>query len=137
MERLLVGVDGSEAAERALRWALDEARYRDAALHIVLVAEPVVPSGMPYPTRRDDAFEEAESELARIVDDVLGEESRVPVESWVEAGDPRQVLRELSTEADLLVVGSRGHGTVAGLLLGSVSQYLVTHAECPVTVVRA
>lgn len=137
MERVLVGVDGSEAAEGALRWALDEARCHGAKLDIVLVAEPVVPSGMPYPTRRDDAFEDAESELARIVEDVVGEESQVPVETRVAAGDPRQVLRELSTDVDLLVVGSRGHGAVAGLLLGSVSQYLVTHAECPVTVVRA
>lgn len=135
MERVLVGVDGSEAAERALRWALDEARCHDAALDIVLVAEPVVPSGMPYPTRRDDAFEDAESELARVVEDVVGE-SQVPVESRVAAGDPRQVLGELSSDVDLLVVGSRGHGAVAGLLLGSVSQYLVTHAACPVTVVR-
>lgn len=137
MERVLVGVDGSESAEGALRWALDEARRHDATLDIVLVTEPVLPSGMPYPTRRDDAFEDAEAELARIVEDVVGEESQVPVETRVTSGDPRQVLRELSTDVDLLVVGSRGHGAVAGLLLGSVSQYLVTHAACPVTVVRA
>lgn len=61
----------------------------------------------------------------------------VDVERRVEvSGDPRENLRELSSDVDLLVVGSRGHGGIQGLVLGSVGQYLVTHAHCPVTIVR-
>lgn len=136
MDRVLVGIDGSEPAEDALRWALEEARCRDATLTVALVAEHPRLSGMPYPTERGNVREEAEAELAAILDEVVGTDTDVRVETRVATGDPRQVLRELSEGADLLVVGSRGHGGLTGLLLGSVGQYLVTHSACPVTVVR-
>lgn len=138
MERVIVGVDGSEAAKDALRWALEEARRRDASLTVVLVVEPAHLHGhrMASFTERGDVLDEAQSELDRTVSEVVGGDTDPTVERRVESGDPRRTLQELSGEADLLVVGSRGHGELTGLLLGSVGQYLVTHARCPVTVVR-
>lgn len=135
MERILVGIDGSQASEQALRWAVTEARSHNARLTVVLVAEPGYLYGSEMPPQ-DDTVEEAEAELAALADRVLEDERHVVAERRVELGDPRRVLRDLSRDADLLVVGSRGHGELAGLLLGSVSQYLATHAHCPVTVVR-
>ena len=67
----------------------------------------------------------------------LGDKTpRVDVRTVVEEGNPVQVLIEQSASADLLVVGSRGHGGFAGMLLGSVSHHLVAHSKCPVVVVR-
>lgn len=138
MERVIVGVDGSEAAKNALRWAMEEARHRDASLTVVLVVEPAHLHGhrMASFAERGDVLDEAESELDTIVSEVVGDDTELTVERRVESGDPRRTLQELSGETDLLVVGSRGHGELTGLLLGSVGQYLVTHARCPVTVVR-
>lgn len=136
MDDILVGIDGSESAKQALRWALEEARCHGATLTVTTVAPDTRRSGMPYATRRGDVVLEAESLLNDTVQEVVGERTDADVETRIETGDPREVLRELSRGTDLLVVGSRGHGEIAGLLLGSVGQYLVTHAHCPVTVVR-
>lgn len=139
MERILVGVDGSDASEEALRWAVRDARSHGAEVVAVLVVEPSYLYGVELPAVAPDRepVREAEDELERIVTGVLHGADDVRVDRRVEvSGDPRQVLRELSSEADLLVVGSRGHGGIQGLMLGSVSQYLMTHAHCPVTVVR-
>lgn len=138
MQRVLVGVDGSEAAKGALRWGLEEARCHGAAITVALVVAPAYLYGTeaPYWVERGDLVEEAKSQLDAIVDEVVAGAADVTVDRRVESGDPRRVLRELSGEADLLVIGSRGHGEIAGLLLGSVGQYLVTHARCPVTVFR-
>ncbi len=136
MDGILVGVDGSEAAGQALRWAVEEARCHDAGLTVVLVAEPAYLYGseLPYGMQGTDLHDAAAKELEAIVSGVAAGD--VAMARRVEIGDPRRVLRELSADADLLVVGSRGHGELAGLVLGSVGQYLVTHARCPVTVVR-
>ena len=74
--------------------------------------------------------------LERFVADLDIREPAVDVRTSVEEGNPAQVLIERSKEADLIVLGSRGHGGFKGMLLGSVSQHLVAHAECPVVVVR-
>lgn len=138
MDGILVGVDGSEAAGQALRWAVEEARCHDAGLTVVLVAEPAYLYGseLPYGMQGTDLHDAAAKELETIVNGAAAGVGDVAMARRVEIGDPRRVLRELSAEADLLVVGSRGHGELAGLVLGSVGQYLVTHARCPVTVVR-
>lgn len=145
MDDILVGVDGSEAAAQALRWAVAEARCHHAGLTVVLVAEPAYLYGgeLPYGTTGADLQEEAATELEAIVDGVMADlagdqppDGEAPLQRRVETGDPRRVLRDLSAEVDLLVVGARGHSEVAGLLLGSVGQYLATHADCPVTIVR-
>lgn len=139
MERILVGVDGSDTSEDALRWAVEEARIHGARVVAALVIEPSYLYGVELPSVASDRepVEEAEAELDRIVARALLGDETVDVERRVEvSGDPREILRELSSDADLLVVGSRGHGGIQGLVLGSVGQYLVTHAHCPVTIVR-
>lgn len=139
MDRILVGVDGSDTSEDALHWAVKEARSHGARVVAVLVVEPSYLYGVELPSVAPDRepVEEAEAELERIVAGALRGEESVDVERRVEvSGDPREILRELSSEVDLLVVGSRGHGGIQGLVLGSVGQYLVTHAHCPVTIVR-
>jgi len=79
---------------------------------------------------------EAGRELEGIIGEVRREFPSVEISSVVEEGWAGRRLIEAAEGADLLVVGSRGHGAVVGLLLGSVSEYCVTHAHCPVVVIR-
>jgi nucleotide-binding universal stress UspA family protein len=80
--------------------------------------------------------ENAEAMLQKTLNEVLGDSPSVSVDARVAEGNAAKVLVDLSREADLLVVGCRGHGGFAGLLLGSVSQQVVAHAQCSVVVVR-
>jgi nucleotide-binding universal stress UspA family protein len=73
--------------------------------------------------------------LAETVADVAGTDSQTQIRTHVVQGHPAQVLMDAAAGAQMLVVGSRGHGTFAGILLGSVSQHCVQHAPCPVTVI--
>lgn len=138
--RIVVGVDGSDASRRALRWAVDEARLRHADLHVVHAsAEPfVAPHGPSIPglvraVQAVDGRPERvlEASLAGVLD------GDVPVRREIIAGPAAPALLAAAQDADLLVVGSRGRGGFTGLLLGSVSQQCVAHAPCPVVVVRA
>jgi nucleotide-binding universal stress UspA family protein len=141
---ILVGVDGSPASEHAVMWAADEARLRRCGLTLV------------HAQRRIPATELAWLSSAGISSRQVDDQNRVEAEhvierarslaadrcpeTWIEtvvgAQDPRSLLLELGTSAAMTVVGTRGHGHVAGLLLGSVSGALVRHAETPVAVVR-
>jgi nucleotide-binding universal stress UspA family protein len=85
---------------------------------------------VPEPTQR------TADDLLQIIKEELGEEPPVVVQPHVKQGRPAEVLINESTNADLLVVGTRGHGGFAGLVLGSVSQHVAAYAKCPVTVVR-
>ena len=76
------------------------------------------------------------SALGRVVEEVLGEHPAVAVQALAVSGPPARVLVEAAEEADLLVIGSRGRGGFAGVMLGSVSLHCVSHAPCPVVVVR-
>jgi len=132
---IVAGVDGSEEGTLALRWALRQAALTGARLHVVSAWQ--VPFGYGFPeayigTDVEDGFR---AHLRQILHDVPAGD--VPVSSSVVNGVPAAVLVEASRGAELLVVGSRGHGAFAGLLLGSVSTHCVSHAHCPVTVVRA
>lgn len=138
MARIVVGVDGSPSSYGAVRFAIEEARLRDAVVDAVIAYEypPVtfgLPEAMVIPVPERTGLEQA---ARQTLDGVLrGVDPGVHVERIVVAGSPRRVLREAAIGADLLVVGSRGYGAVRGLVLGSVSQYLVGHAPCPVVVV--
>ncbi|SCF06857.1 Nucleotide-binding universal stress protein, UspA family [Micromonospora chaiyaphumensis] len=134
---VLVGVDGSESAGHAVRLAADEAVRRDADLVLVHVRTPE--RGAVAPDAAAEATAAAQAESAELL---AGAAARIrtdhPVLSVVErplrGESPEQALIEASGEAALVVVGSRGRGGFAGLLLGSVSQALVQHAHCPVLV---
>ncbi|GAA1431307.1 hypothetical protein GCM10009616_18090 [Microlunatus lacustris] len=141
---IIVGVDGSDSSRVALRWAYDEALHHGASLTVVMVWHAaLVPMMPPYGSLPPEGYGEAPRENALAVLEELtsslggdGETPEVEVRSSIEEGNPAKVLIERSKEADLLVVGSRGQGGFAGMLLGSVSQHLVAHAECPVVVLR-
>jgi nucleotide-binding universal stress UspA family protein len=139
VKRIVVGVDGSEAAHAALRWAVEEARIHAAALDVVHAWLPH-PSGDPYGLALIDPapFEAAARVLLdAAVDDVDPSELAQPVTRTLRCGGASSVILDAADGADLIVVGSRGLGGFRGLLLGSVGQQVVPHAPCPVVVVPA
>lgn len=143
MEHIVVGVDGSDISRNALNWAYEEAAHHGASLTVVTAwhppALPMTPpyGNLPPEDYGDQPRKEALELLERFTSELVPKDPGVDVRTSVEEGkNPSRVLIERSKEADLLVVGSRGHGGFAGMLLGSVSQHLVAHAECPVVVVR-
>jgi nucleotide-binding universal stress UspA family protein len=136
-DRIVVGVDGSEPAKAALVWAARQARTTGSPLVAVAAWEWPTSYGWspPWPAEYDPSGD-ALKMLEETVRDVLGDAPDVPVTIEVLEGHPSPALVELSKRASLLVVGSRGHGEFAGMLIGSVSEFLVAHAHCPVVVVR-
>ena len=135
---IVVGIDGSAGAQAALRFAGDEASLRQTELRVVSAWH--VPTGVYMPPTYMDldlgAFRQTASEVAeRQVVDVLGAERAAAIGVVIHEGSPAEVLIAESRQAELLVVGSRGHGGFAGLLLGSVSQHCAAHARCPVVIV--
>ena len=129
---IVAGVDGSPCSLEALRWAARQAELTGAELQAVMAW--TLPEIYSY-TPRD--FEgEARKALEEGITQALGPEPRVPVIAQVVQGSPARALIDASRHAALLVVGSRGHGGFAGMLLGSVSEHCVSHAECSVVVVR-
>jgi nucleotide-binding universal stress UspA family protein len=141
--RIVLGVDGSPAGDAAVEFGFAEAALRGAgivALHAWTPwsAEAPAPqdSSMPYAYRPGML---ADGEERLLAEAVAGRRERYPgvsVEHKVVRGGAREALIEASGSAGLLVVGARGRGGFAGLLLGSVSQALLHHAQCPVAVVR-
>lgn len=132
---VVAGVDGSEESRQALRWAFRYAQMSDAPVEAVIAWE--IPSGYGWPAIYDDVdFEkQARETLEEAIREVLGENAAA-VTRRVERGHPADVLIAASEHAQLLVVGSRGHGAFAGMLMGSVSRHCVQHAHCPVVVIR-
>ena len=142
MSKIVVGVDESPQAVGALAWALGQAAPDDEVLIIHAWQMPTYEAMDPM------VYDPSEIETgAKQVVDLTLEEATdrfraahpdrpVPqLSASVGRGHPGRVLIEASTDADLLVVGSRGHGGFVGLLLGSVSTYAVHHARCPIVVV--
>jgi nucleotide-binding universal stress UspA family protein len=149
--RIVVGVDGSRASKDALSWALAEARLRGDTVIAVHAWTPPYPAAtVPYPTvaalpegpvapvggdMADAMREGGEEVLAQTVSDA--DAGDVTIEKRLVEGPAASALIEAAKGAELLVVGSRGHGGFTGLLLGSVSQQVANHAPCPVVIVRA
>ena len=139
-ELIVVGVDGSETARLATRWAAREAKQRGATLRLVTAWS--LPSGTyygPAPASDEmvkDLVKAAEDTVALAAQEVRDEAGLIDVETSIEEGQATQVLMDAAKSADLVVVGSRGLGGFRELLLGSVSQQLAHYAACPVVIVR-
>ena len=138
---IVVGVDDSEGAKAALRFALEEAKLRRATLRAVTpgisatgysglgVAMPAIPDEL------DARRAAAESALDATLREVVPDPGDLEIERRIVEDAAAAALVQESRDADLLVVGSRGLGGFAGLLLGSVSQQCAHHAACPVVIV--
>jgi nucleotide-binding universal stress UspA family protein len=140
---IIVGVDHSAGAEEALRFAFEEAQLRRSTLRAVhawqfgYIGAPSLEGSVPVlGAELDEHRSAAGAVLDAMVREAIPEAGDVEIERRVIEGAAAAVLVEESRGADLLVVGSRGHGGFAQLLLGSVSQQCAHHAECPVVIVR-
>jgi nucleotide-binding universal stress UspA family protein len=141
MPGITVGIDGSAHSAHALEWAIKEAAVRHAPVTVLIVhSVPMSPwTGNPMTLPGDTADEEAARQAAEEL--TLKAMSKLdgakPSSVTVRAvtGFPAQELIEASSTADMVVVGSRGGGGFARLLIGSVSSQVVHHAHCPVVVV--
>jgi nucleotide-binding universal stress UspA family protein len=142
MSGIVVGIDSSAHARKALDWAMYEAGLRNATLTVITVIPAMaspwtgnplsVPDAAEAVTRARTAVEEA---IAKSSDDLSGPKpSSVFVKAFT--GFPVQALIDASGEADLVVLGSRGTGGFANLLLGSVTSQVAHHSACPVVIVR-
>lgn len=138
--QLVVGIDGSESSRAALRWAVRHAELVGGRVGAVAVwRQPSVvaaPDGIAAPPVISDAdleaqathwVEEARAELPASAEDLV-----VP---RVEEGDPASVLLELGSEADLLILGNKARGAIAGAIAGSVALHCVHHARRPIVLV--
>jgi nucleotide-binding universal stress UspA family protein len=144
MDTIVVGIDGSDASKEALRWAIEEARVHGAKVTALYAwaLPPPVPEVAPMPTIDFVDFgaelrDGAEKLVAGMVDEIVGGDTSVTVEPVAVEGSPAEALIDAARNADLVVVGSRGHGGFTALLLGSVSNKVVQHAPCPVVIHRA
>ena len=142
MEKIVVGIDRSDASKDALRWAVEDARARGAevvALHAYEVPVPAADASpappVDLPALVADAHTGAQQFVTKVVDEVVGNAVSVDVAPIAVEDEPAKALLDASRDADLIVVGSHGHG-LSGLFLGSVSLECVQHAACPVLIYR-
>jgi nucleotide-binding universal stress UspA family protein len=140
MPGIVVGVDGSEHSQQVLEWAMKEAELKKAPLTVLAVHQvagsywtrsPIIfPADLPDQEKARQAAEEAVSQAARRLGTVS---ASVTVQAV--SGLPAQLLIDASKDADLVVIGRRGGGGFAGLMMGSVSSQVSHHAACPVVVI--
>jgi nucleotide-binding universal stress UspA family protein len=137
---ILVGVDGSPGSRNALKWAAAEAADHGADLVVLTVWErallPPMGSGEVPDRGVPDPSRTATEDLIKVIREELGDDPPVLVQPRAKEGNAAKVLIEESADADMLVVGPRGHGGFRGLVLGSVSQHVAAYAKCPVAVIR-
>jgi len=141
--RIVVGVEGSGGARAALRWAIDEARYRDATIDVVTTYVPTYVPAAPdlgfVPLDPIDLVAEVEKLQNEVVASVVEtcDVTGIEIQQRLLKGRAAETLIEAAEGADMLVVGNRGRGGFRGLLLGSVSHQIAHHASCPVVIVRS
>jgi nucleotide-binding universal stress UspA family protein len=138
-EKILLAVDGSEHALHSARTAADLARTMDSKEFRIVVAYDAIPPYLGEPNMQftiDARIEEAK----KIMQTAINAVGDLPCEIHTELleASPAEAIINVATtrKSDVIVMGSRGHGTLAGLLLGSTSQKVVAHAPCPVLIVR-
>jgi nucleotide-binding universal stress UspA family protein len=137
--RIVVGVDGSENSTRALNWAVDEARVRDADVTALFAWEfPLI--GIPGAFEREQLEQQAKALISHHVAAVAGNDGEVRVEAVIANGDPATSLIAACehADADLLVLGARTRngGGITRVLIDSVAQQCVAEAPCPVLIVK-
>ena len=134
---IVVGIDGSDSSIAALGWAAKQAELTGSRLQVIVTWEWPADFGWAPPLSPEYT---PETDARRVLDEAIGQVRRthpeVDVRSTLIKGHPAPVLINASRGAELLVLGSRGHGEFVGMLLGSVSEHCVTHAHCPVLVLR-
>jgi nucleotide-binding universal stress UspA family protein len=144
---IVVGLDGSAASRAALGWALAEARLRGSTLRAVHAWTfpalgtgeapwALIPPGSYVDVSTDEIEQAARDALDREIDETAAG-SDVTIERSIEEGPAADVIVDASKDAELIVVGTRGRGAIATLVLGSTSHHVVQHAHCPVVVVPA
>ena len=135
--RIVVGIDGSPMSVAALNWAVRQAELTGSSIEAITTWEWPTNYGwaLPFPSDYDPA-KDAEKMLTQALAPVQAAHPDVDIRVTVVEGHPAPVLVEASGGADLLVVGSRGHGEFVGMLIGSVSEHCVTNAHCAVLVQR-
>lgn len=140
---IVVGFDGSDHSQTALNWAIDEARQRKGQLRLVTAWNK--PPMAWYPAVLETAAGEiaAEESAEQIAGTLQAEalksaaaEGVAATGQIVHSDSPASAILDAAQDADLVVVGSRGHGGFPALHLGSVSTQVINHAPCPVLVVR-
>ncbi len=136
--RIVVGLDGSPNSVAAARWAVDEARRRHTALEVVTVFGLRAPDTLPDRSEllTDRELVSACTDMQRELLSGLDTDG-VDVRTCLERGEPAHRLTHVAADADLLVLGARGHGGIADMLLGSVSLHCSQRAACPVAVIPA
>lgn len=135
--RIVVGIDGSPMSVAALNWAVRQAGLTGSAIEAITTWEWPTNYGWAFPFPSDyNPAADAERMLTQTLEPVQAAHPDVPIRLTVVEGHPAHVLVKASKGADLLVVGSRGHGEFAGMLIGSVSEHCVTNAHCAVLVLR-
>jgi nucleotide-binding universal stress UspA family protein len=139
--RIVVGVDGSPSSRAALRWAVRQAKFTGASVDAVIAWQIPTVIGSTgwtpiYVGEEGDFAEDARKQVENVIDDVVEPADRQLVHAQVVKGHAAPVLLGAAVGADLLVVGSRGHGGFADALLGSVGLHCVHHAHCPVLIIR-
>jgi nucleotide-binding universal stress UspA family protein len=135
--RVIVGVDGSASSVDALHWAVEEALLRHAEVHAVIAWSVQGGFGDVWMVSPDiDYAADARKAMDETLDHALGAHPDVAVHRHVVEGHPATALLRLAAPEDLIVLGSHGHGGFVGALIGSVSQRVASHAECPVVIVR-
>ncbi len=140
MKPILVGVDGSASSRKALQWAVDEAALRNTGVqvlhayrteYIYYMDLPVVAQVIP----RFDKEASAKMVVQEVVDSVDNPDNVAIDIEFINSGNPAGELIDRSEQNELIVLGSRGLGGLAGLLLGSVTHKVVQHSKCAVTII--
>ena len=132
--RIVVGVDGSESSRLALQWGAFLATPLGATLDAVIAWQLPITYGWTAP--QWNPRRQMTTVLNDSVHAVFGDRPQVPIRTHAREGSAAHVLIEASRGAQMLVVGSRGHGGFVGLLIGSVSASVAEHASCPVLIVH-
>jgi len=137
--RIVVGADGSESSTHALEFACRMAQLTGDKVILMQAWSPLTLAMDGYgqlPPASDDTLAEAESALGRIVDSARAAHPGVPIEGEIYSGAAERGLIDASSNASLVVVGSRGHNAVGEVLLGSVSKAVLKKAHCPIGVIH-